>query len=72
MVTPCDAVTSLAMPGASVLSVSESAAAADPDLDVGARGAASIARRLQDPLSELVKVTGACSCCMLARRARVA
>ena len=42
--------------GASVLSVSESAAAAEPGLDVGARGAASIGRRLQDPLAELVKM----------------
>lgn len=42
--------------GASVLSVTEPAAAADPGTDAGTRGAASLARRLQDPLAELVKV----------------
>ena len=42
--------------GASVLSVSEAAAAEEPRLDVGARGAASIARGLLDPLAELVKL----------------
>eukprot|EP00966_Prymnesium_polylepis_P091814 2125414-Prymnesium_polylepis.1 len=42
--------------GASVLSVSAEAASAEPGLDVGTLGAASIARRLQDPLAELVKV----------------
>ncbi|MCL1624104.1 RNA-binding transcriptional accessory protein [Moraxella sp. Tifton1] len=42
--------------GASVYSASEIASAELPDLDVSVRGAVSIARRLQDPLSELVKV----------------
>ncbi|KAL1505083.1 hypothetical protein AB1Y20_008842 [Prymnesium parvum] len=42
--------------GASVLSVSAAAAKADPHLDVGTLGAASIARRLQDPLAELVRL----------------
>jgi len=42
--------------GASVYSASELARAEHPDLDVTVRGALSIARRLQDPLSELVKV----------------
>jgi uncharacterized protein len=42
--------------GASVLSITEQAAAADPGTDAGTRGAASLARRLQDPLAELVKV----------------
>ncbi|MDO4442101.1 MAG: Tex family protein [Moraxella sp.] len=42
--------------GASVYSASELAFAELPDLDVSVRGAVSIARRLQDPLSELVKV----------------
>jgi uncharacterized protein len=41
--------------GASVYSASETAAAEFPDLDVSLRGAVSIARRLQDPLAELVK-----------------
>ena len=40
--------------GASVYSASELAAAEFPDLDVSYRGAVSIARRLQDPLAELV------------------
>jgi uncharacterized protein len=43
--------------GASVYSASEYASKELPDLDVSLRGAASIARRLQDPLAELVKVT---------------
>ncbi len=43
--------------GASVYSASETAAAEFPDLDVSLRGAVSIARRLQDPLAELVKIT---------------
>ncbi|WP_288939360.1 Tex family protein [uncultured Roseovarius sp.] len=43
--------------GASVYSASEPAAEEFPDLDVSLRGAVSIARRLQDPLAELVKIT---------------
>ncbi len=42
--------------GASVYSASERAAKEFPDLDVSFRGAVSIARRLQDPLAELVKI----------------
>ncbi|WP_353238753.1 Tex family protein [Limnohabitans sp.] len=42
--------------GASVYSASEFASQEMPDVDVSLRGAASIARRLQDPLSELVKI----------------
>lgn len=42
--------------GASVYSASELAANEFPDLDVTLRGAVSIARRLQDPLAELVKI----------------
>jgi len=42
--------------GASVYSASEVAAKEFPDLDVTIRGAISIARRLQDPLAELVKI----------------
>ncbi len=42
--------------GASVYSASELAALEFPDLDVSIRGAVSIARRLQDPLAELVKI----------------
>jgi protein Tex len=42
--------------GASVYSASEVAIAEFPDLDVTIRGAISIARRLQDPLAELVKI----------------
>lgn len=42
--------------GASVYSASEQAAKEFPDLDVTIRGAVSIARRLQDPLAELVKI----------------
>jgi uncharacterized protein len=42
--------------GASVYSASQLAAAEFPDLDVTLRGAVSIARRLQDPLAELVKI----------------
>ncbi|XZE54095.1 Tex family protein [Planctomycetaceae bacterium SH139] len=41
--------------GASIYSASELAAKEFPDLDITVRGAISIARRLQDPLSELVK-----------------
>ena len=43
--------------GASVYSASALAAREFPDLDVSLRGAVSIARRLQDPLAELVKIT---------------
>ncbi|MEL6316997.1 MAG: Tex family protein, partial [Pseudomonadota bacterium] len=42
--------------GASVYSASEHAAREFPELDVSLRGAVSIARRLQDPLAELVKI----------------
>ncbi|KTC65709.1 transcriptional accessory protein (plasmid) [Legionella adelaidensis] len=42
--------------GASVYSASELASMEFPDLDVSLRGAVSIARRLQDPLAELVKI----------------
>lgn len=42
--------------GASVYSASELASQEFPDLDVSIRGAVSIARRLQDPLAELVKI----------------
>ena len=42
--------------GASVYSASAQAAAELPDMDVSYRGAVSIARRLQDPLAELVKI----------------
>ncbi len=46
--------------GASVYSASEFAALEMPDVDVSLRGAASIARRLQDPLAELVKIDPKC------------
>jgi uncharacterized protein len=42
--------------GASVYSASDVAREELPELDVSLRGAASIARRLQDPLAELVKI----------------
>ena len=42
--------------GASVYSASERASREFPDMDVSLRGAVSIARRLQDPLAELVKI----------------
>src|SRR6202023_3159014 len=42
--------------GASVYSASELASREFPNLDVSLRGAVSIARRLQDPLAELVKI----------------
>ncbi len=42
--------------GASVYSASELAAKEFPNMDVSLRGAVSIARRLQDPLAELVKI----------------
>ncbi|MBE8168223.1 MAG: RNA-binding transcriptional accessory protein [Shewanella sp.] len=42
--------------GASIYSASEFASAEFPDLDVSIRGAVSIARRLQDPMAELVKI----------------
>ncbi|MCK0440785.1 RNA-binding transcriptional accessory protein [Gordonia alkaliphila] len=51
---PAKAVVSEA--GASVYSASEYASAELPDMDVSLRGAVSIARRLQDPLAELVKI----------------
>ncbi len=51
---PAKAVVSEA--GASVYSASEYASGELPDLDVSVRGAVSIARRLQDPLAELVKI----------------
>ncbi len=44
--------------GASVYSASAFASQEFPDLDVSLRGAVSIARRLQDPLAELVKIEG--------------
>ncbi len=43
--------------GASIYSASEYASQELPDLDVSLRGAVSIARRLQDPLAELVKIS---------------
>lgn len=49
-------VISVSEAGASVYSASEVAIDEFPDLDVTVRGAISIARRLQDPLSELVKI----------------
>ena len=49
-------VVSVSESGASVYSASEIARAEFPELDLTVRGAISIARRLQDPLSELVKV----------------
>ena len=49
-------VVSVSEAGASVYSASELAREEHPDLDVTVRGAISIARRLQDPLAELVKV----------------
>ncbi|SFH85381.1 Tex family protein [Albimonas pacifica] len=52
--TPTKVVVSEA--GASVYSASELASKEFPDLDVSLRGAVSIARRLQDPLAELVKI----------------
>ncbi len=42
--------------GASIYSASELAAKEFPELDVSLRGAVFIARRLQDPLAELVKI----------------
>ena len=48
--------------GASVYSASPTAAAEFPHLDVSLRSAVSIARRLQDPLAELVKKIGRASC----------
>lgn len=50
------AVVSVSEAGASVYSASDVARAEFPDLDLTIRGAISIARRLQDPLAELVKV----------------
>ncbi len=48
--------TTVSEAGASVYSASAYASAELPDLDVSIRGAVSIARRLQDPLAELVKI----------------
>ena len=53
---PKVAVVMVSEAGASVYSASELAAQEFPDLDVSIRGAVSIARRLQDPLAELVKI----------------
>ena len=53
--TPIDKVV-VSEAGASVYSASEYASRELPDLDVSLRGAVSIARRLQDPLAELVKI----------------
>ena len=53
--TPIDKVV-VSEAGASVYSASEFASQEMPDVDVSLRGAASIARRLQDPLAELVKI----------------
>jgi len=53
---PAPAVVLVNEAGASVYSASELAAEELPDLDVSLRGAVSIARRLQDPLAELVKI----------------
>lgn len=49
-------VVSVSEAGASVYSASDIARAELPDIDVSIRGAVSIARRLQDPLAELVKI----------------
>lgn len=53
---PIPAVVSVNEAGASVYSASELATKELPELDVSLRGAVSIARRLQDPLAELVKI----------------
>ncbi len=55
--TPRPASVIVSEAGASVYSASELAAQEFPELDVSLRGAVSIARRLQDPLAELVKIT---------------
>jgi uncharacterized protein len=54
--SPLPAVVSVNEAGASVYSASELAGTELPDMDVSLRGAVSIARRLQDPLAELVKI----------------
>ncbi|AZA13875.1 Tex family protein [Corynebacterium choanae] len=54
--TPAPTVVTVSESGASVYSASSIAAEEFPDLDVSLRGAVSIARRLQDPLAELVKI----------------
>jgi len=54
--SPEPAVVSVNEAGASVYSASELAGQELPELDVSLRGAVSIARRLQDPLAELVKI----------------
>ena len=55
---PCNGIQKVVVSeaGASVYSASEFASQEMPDVDVSLRGAASIARRLQDPLAELVKI----------------
>ena len=53
---PCPRKVVVSEAGASVYSASEAAAKEFPQLDVSLRGAVSIARRLQDPLAELVKI----------------
>ena len=53
---PAPTVVVVSEAGASVYSASDVARAEFPDLDVSIRGAVSIARRLQDPLAELVKI----------------
>ncbi len=53
---PVPAVVVVNEAGASVYSASDTARAEFPELDVSLRGAVSIARRLQDPLAELVKI----------------
>lgn len=54
--TPEPGIVSVNEAGASVYSASDTAREELPDLDVSLRGAVSIARRLQDPLAELVKI----------------
>jgi uncharacterized protein len=54
--TPRPAPVIVSEAGASVYSASELASQEFPDIDVSLRGAVSIARRLQDPLAELVKI----------------
>jgi len=56
MDTPRPQVVVVSEAGASVYSASDMARAEFPELDVSLRGAVSIARRLQDPLAELVKI----------------
>ena len=56
LIPPAPTVVVVSEAGASVYSASDVARAEFPDLDVSIRGAVSIARRLQDPLAELVKI----------------